>query len=166
MSEESEDFFGALAAEDEPEDAAIASQFPFAKVMDPRDPDGTRMRVIVKTKDDFEDTRKLILSSAQKYFNPYTQNRDLRSKTKSKFAGSSKVKALLSQNDAWQQKQTRRMLDEGNPKIQERYQTQERLFMANATKSRGLQQTAEAKVFQQMEEEKAATYKKWILPDL
>jgi hypothetical protein len=135
--------------------------------MDPRDPDGTRMRVVVKTKDDFEDTRKLILSSAQpKHFNPYAQNRDLRSKTKAKFAANSKVQALLSQNDAWQQQQTQRILDEGNPKVQERFRTQERLFMANATKSRGLQQAAEAKVFQQMEEDRVATYKKWILPDL
>jgi len=96
------------------------------------------MRVIVKTKDDFEDTRKLILSAHQsrKYFNPYAQNRDLRSKTKAKFAANSKVKALLSQNDAWQQQNTQKILDEGNPKIQEHYHTQERLFIANATKSR------------------------------
>ena len=60
VSEESE---GALAAADEQEEPKIVSQFPFAKVIDPRDPDGTRMRVIVKTKDDFEDTRKLILSA-------------------------------------------------------------------------------------------------------
>jgi hypothetical protein len=58
------------------------------------------------------------------------------------------------------------MLNEVNPKIHEHFQTQERLFIAQATKSRGLQQTKDAKLFQQMEAEKAATFKKWVLPDL
>lgn len=126
------------------------------------------MRVIIKTKDDFEDTRKLILTSTQarKSFNPYAEHRDLRSKTKGKFAINSKVQALLGHNDAWQQQYTQKILDEGNPKIQEHFRTQERLFVTNATKSRRLAQVQEAKVFKRMEEEKARMFKKWVLPDI
>ena len=48
------------------------------------------MRVGVKTREDFEDVKKLHVKaeSSKKYYNKYAQNKDQRSTTKSKFTDS------------------------------------------------------------------------------
>ena len=84
----------------------IVNSFPFAKIINPRDPEGTKMHIIIKTKEDFEPSTKLILQNIKT--NPYCRHRDLRSKTKAKFSDNSRVQALLKQNDFWQQQQTQR----------------------------------------------------------
>ena len=77
----------------EEEDPEIRAQFPFVKIIDFRKPDQSTMRVSVKTKEDFEDVKKLHLKpeSSGKYYNPYAQNKEFRSKTKAKFTDSKKV---------------------------------------------------------------------------
>ena len=80
-------------SENEEEGSEIKAKFPFVKVIDSRNPDQTTMRVSVKTKEDFEDVKKLHLKpeSSGKYYNKYAQNQELRSKTKAKFTESQQV---------------------------------------------------------------------------